>query len=56
MDFIAPEITGLNLAEYMQEALREAELAGQAGEYPIGAVIAIGGEIIARAYVQAITP
>ena len=48
LDFIAAEIADLNLAEYMQEALREAELAGLAGEYPIGAVIVIGGEIIAR--------
>lgn len=46
MDFIAPDIAHLNLAEFMQEALLEAELAGQCGELPIGAVIVIDGEII----------
>lgn len=34
----------------MREALREAELAGQLGEVPIGAVIVCGGRIIARAH------
>ena len=48
MDLIAPEISHLNLAEFMQEALREADQAGQSGELPIGAVIVIDGEIIAR--------
>ena len=48
MDFIAPEISHVNLAEFMREALREAEQAGQAGELPIGAVVVIDGEIIAR--------
>jgi len=48
MDFIAPEISHFNLAEFMREALREAEQAGQAGELPIGAVVVIDGEIIAR--------
>ena len=32
----------------MREALGEAETAGAAGEYPIGAVVAIGGEIVSR--------
>jgi tRNA(Arg) A34 adenosine deaminase TadA len=32
----------------MQEALAEAEAAGAAGEYPIGAVVAIDGEVISR--------
>ncbi|MCE5208486.1 MAG: hypothetical protein LLG42_09275 [Chloroflexi bacterium] len=32
----------------MREALIEADLAGQAGEYPIGAVLAIEGEIVSQ--------
>ena len=48
MEFISPEIDSLNLAEFMREALVEAELAGQSGELPIGAVIVIDGEIISR--------
>lgn len=48
MDFINPDISHINLAEFMQEALKEADLAGQSGELPIGAVIVIDGEIIAR--------
>jgi tRNA(adenine34) deaminase len=32
----------------MREALREAEAAGLAGEYPIGAVVAVDGEIVSR--------
>lgn len=48
MDFISPEISHLNLAEFMREALQEADWAGQSGEHPIGAVIVIDGEIIAR--------
>ena len=34
----------------MQEALQEARMAMQAGDVPIGAVIALKGEIIARAH------
>jgi tRNA(adenine34) deaminase len=48
MDMIAPEISHLNFAEFMREALKEAEQAGQAGELPIGAVVVIDGEIISR--------
>ena len=48
MDFIAPEISQIDLSVLMQEALKEADLAGQAGELPIGAVLAIDGEIISR--------
>jgi len=48
MDFLAPEISDMDLAEFMQAALQEAEQAGQSGELPIGAVIVIDGEIIAR--------
>src|SRR5918912_179610 len=32
----------------MREALREAELAGQAGELPIGAVVALDGAVVGR--------
>ncbi len=32
----------------MREALVEADEAGRAGEYPIGAVVAVGGEIVSR--------
>src|SRR3954471_619275 len=32
----------------MREALREAELAGQAGELPIGSVVVLDGEIVGR--------
>jgi tRNA(adenine34) deaminase len=48
VDLIAPEISNLNLAEFMQEAIQEADQAGQSGELPIGAVIVIDGQIIAR--------
>lgn len=36
--------------ELMREALQEAHIAFQEGEIPVGAVIAQGGEIIARAH------
>jgi tRNA(adenine34) deaminase len=39
---------------FMQAALEEARLALDAGEVPIGAVVAIGGEIVARAFNQPI--
>jgi tRNA(adenine34) deaminase len=48
MDFIAPDISQIDLSVFMQEALKEADLAGQAGELPIGAVLVIDGQIIAR--------
>jgi tRNA(adenine34) deaminase len=32
----------------MREALAEARAAGEAGEYPIGAVVAIDGEVVSR--------
>jgi tRNA(adenine34) deaminase len=48
MDFISPDISDIDLVKFMQEALKEADLAGQSGELPIGAVIVINGEIIAR--------
>ncbi len=48
MEFISPDIINIDLEEFMIEALQEAELAGQAGELPIGAVVVIDGEIISR--------
>lgn len=48
MDFIAPALSQIDLSVFMQEALKEADAAGQAGEIPIGAVLVIDGEIIAR--------
>jgi len=36
--------------QLMREALKEAQLAFEEGEIPVGAVIAHGGEIIARAH------
>jgi len=36
--------------QLMREALKEAQLAFEEGEIPVGAVIAQGGEIIARAH------
>jgi tRNA(adenine34) deaminase len=48
MDFIAPDISRVDLSAFMHEALKEADLAGQVGELPIGAVLVIDGEIIAR--------
>lgn len=48
MDFISPDIPELDRLTFMQEALRESEAAGQAGELPIGAVLVIDGEIVSR--------
>ena len=47
-DFYAPELASLDLPSYMSEALREADAAGAAGELPIGAVLVIDGDIVAR--------
>lgn len=35
---------------YMREALGEARLAERSGEVPVGAVLVLGGEIVARAH------
>ncbi len=45
---LSPDLSGLDLKNFMREALAEAEAAGQAGEIPIGAVVALDGEVIAR--------
>jgi len=39
----------------MREALAEAQLAGSNGEIPVGAVVVVSGEIIARAHNQSVT-
>ena len=46
--FLSAEIANLDLEIFMREALLEADTAGQAGELPIGAVLVLDGEIIAR--------
>jgi len=48
MNLLAPEISDLNLEKFMNSALEEAELAGQAGEIPIGAVVVIDNQVISR--------
>ena len=45
---LPPEIAALDLDACMREAMQEAEYAGLAGELPIGAVLVIDGEIVAR--------
>ena len=45
---IAPELMNVDLESFMREALAEAEQAGQAGELPIGAVVVLDGQVIAR--------
>ena len=42
------DFDALNHEYFMREALKEAELAGQAGEKPIGAVIVHQGQVIGR--------
>jgi tRNA(adenine34) deaminase len=41
-------VAGLDLESFMREALAEADAAGRAGEYPIGAVLVLDGAVIAR--------
>lgn len=47
-NFISPDLEHLDLEKFMREALAEADAAGQAGELPIGAVLVLDGEVIAR--------
>jgi len=42
--------------QFMRQALIEAEKASEAGEVPIGAVVVVGGKIIARAHNLTILP
>ena len=51
-DLLAPQIATLDLAQFMREALYEAEQAGVAGELPIGAVVFIDGLIVSRGRAQ----
>lgn len=51
-DFLAESIAAVDLVAFMREALREAEVAGQAGELPIGAVVVIDGQIVSRGHAQ----
>lgn len=48
MDLISADIMSTDFETFMQEALQEADLAGRAGELPIGAVVVIDGEIVSR--------
>jgi tRNA(adenine34) deaminase len=47
-NFISPDLEHLDLEVFMREALAEADAAGQAGELPIGAVLVLDGEVVAR--------
>ena len=40
----------MDFTEFMREAMREAEISGQADDLPIGAVVVIDGKIIARGH------
>ena len=42
-------------ADYMQAALEQAQLAAEAGEAPVGAVLVVSGEIIARGHNRSVT-
>ncbi|MBN2239922.1 MAG: nucleoside deaminase [Dehalococcoidales bacterium] len=44
------DIRGMDLELFMREALKEAEIAGKAGELPIGAVIVHRGHVISRGH------
>jgi tRNA(adenine34) deaminase len=52
MDYLSPDLQNESLADFMRAALAEAELAGQNGEIPIGAVVVMDGEIISRGQAQ----
>jgi tRNA(adenine34) deaminase len=45
---VHPIVAALDLERFMREALAEAEAAGRDGEYPIGAVVVIDGEVVSR--------
>ena len=47
-NILSPDLSSLDLELFMRAALSEAELAGRAGELPIGAVVVIDGAIISR--------
>lgn len=45
-------IAGVDIEALMREALAEAEAGGREGEYPVGAVVVVRGEIVARAHAR----
>ena len=45
---LSPELEGIDLAEFMRQALAEARAAGDAGEVPIGAVVVVDGRVVGR--------
>jgi tRNA(adenine34) deaminase len=47
---LSPELADLDLEKFMRAALCEAEVAGQAGEIAIGAVLVIDGEVVSRGH------
>lgn len=48
MSFRDPDLSHVDLEKFMKVALEEADLAGRAGELPIGAVVVIDNEVISR--------
>ena len=54
MDQFSPSIAHLDLERYMRAALEQANLAGKAGEIPIGALVVIDDEIVSQ--IQTISP
>jgi tRNA(adenine34) deaminase len=50
--FLAPGINLEELESLMREALAQAELSGKQGELPIGAVVVVQGQIVARGRAQ----
>ena len=50
----AAGMAGMTHDQLMDAALEEARRAGEAGEVPIGAVVALGGEIVGRGFNQPI--
>lgn len=52
LDLMSTDFATVNLAEFMRDALAEAEVAGREGELPVGAVIVIDGEVVSRGRAQ----
>lgn len=48
MNILDPEISDVDVEKFMIHALNEAEMAGQAGEIPIGAVVVIDNQVVSR--------
>ena len=45
-------MSGMTDEQYMQQALKEAQKAFDAGEVPVGAIVVMNNQIIARAHNQ----